>query len=120
MDPDVRKKGINALLGIWSIDTHTTHIVTTQFDKYDVHFTGKVTTRDAPGGMHDLIYTQLSVKNTCMRPIVHQILDRELTLLSEIALKIELLGIPMRCIKQCRVDSLLVQPGKREVKQLLE
>ena len=55
---DFRKKAINALLGIWSIDKRGTHIVTTQFDKYDVLYNGQITTRDAPGGMFDLIYAQ--------------------------------------------------------------
>ena len=77
-------------------------------------------TREAPGGMYDIIYQQETVTTTSMRPVVHQILDRELTLLAEMALKIELLGVPQRCIKQARVDSLLVQPGKRKVKNTLE
>lgn len=39
--------------------------------------------------MYDIIYQQETMTTTSMRPRVQQILDRELTLLAEIYLKIE-------------------------------
>ena len=61
MDPLYRKKAINSLLGVWSVDEHYTHVVTTQMDKEALNYTGKVITREAPCGLYDVIYRQDNV-----------------------------------------------------------
>ena len=76
--------------------------------------------RDAPGGMRDVVYRQETMVTSSMRPIVHQVWDRELTLLAEMAYAIDQLGIPRRAIKQARVDSLLLQPGTRKMQQAID
>ena len=114
------KSSYRFLIGLWNIDKHYSHIVSTQHDTLaEVHYTGRVMARGAPNGLHDVIYQQESMANTSMCAIVRQILDRELTLIAEIAFKLQLLCVPQRSIKQGRVDSLLVQPGKRKMKAVI-
>ena len=97
------------------MDRHYTYTVVTQYNSYSSPFDGKVIVRDAPGGMHDIIYRQETPTSSSMRPIVHQVLDRELLLLAQMR---DLLNfIPHRCIKQIRVDSLLAQSGERNIKE---
>jgi len=61
MDPLYRKKAINSLLGVWSVDGHYTHVVTTQQDKEALNYQGKVIVRELPCGLYDVIYRQENV-----------------------------------------------------------
>ena len=79
----------------------------------------KVLIRPAPGGMKDICYRQELLGCSSMRPIVHQVLDREKTLLAELRCTLYKLGCVPRHIKQLRVDSLTVQPGRRLSKAVL-
>ena len=88
------------MLGVWSAYDNFVYVVTTPHDKEALNYQGKVITREAPCGLYDVIYRQENVTTSSMRPIVHPVLDRELTLLAEIRLQLELQGIPQRCIKQ--------------------
>ena len=54
-----------------------------------------------------------------MRPIVQQVLDREKTLLAELRCALYKLGCVPRHIKQLRVDSMTLQPGRRLSKEVL-
>ena len=76
MSPEFAKKAINSLLGIWTVDSHHSYVVATQHDNHAMSHGGKVMTREAPGGMYDIIYQQETMTNKSMRPIVHHILDR--------------------------------------------
>ena len=67
------KPAINGLLGVWSIDTHHSWIVSTQKDEYStLAFDDKLLVRPgAPGGMIDVCYRQQQIVRSSMRPIVH-------------------------------------------------
>ena len=73
MAPEFRKQAVNSLLGIWSVDRHYKHVVSTQQDKESIAFNGQILTREAPGGLHDVIYRQQSITMASMRPIVHML-----------------------------------------------
>ena len=79
----------------------------------------KVLIRPAPGGMKDICYRQELLGCSSMRPIVHQVLDREKTLLAELRCTLYQLGCVPRHIKQLRVDSMTLQPGRRLSKAVL-
>lgn len=86
-------------------------VVTQQHDT-PLSYQGQVLTRDALGGMKGVLYRQETVVTSSM------VLDRHLILIAqmrEIATSI----VPYRSIKQVRVASLLVQPGKRKFDKLL-
>ena len=75
--------------------------------------------RPAPGGMKDICYRQELLGCSSMRPIVQQVLDREKTLLAELRCALYKLGCMPRHIKQLRVDSMTLQPGRRLSKAVL-
>ena len=58
MSPEFAKKAINSLLGIWTVDNNYHYVVATQHDKHAMHHGGEVMTREAPGGMYNIIYQQ--------------------------------------------------------------
>ena len=78
----------------------------------------KVMIRKAPGGV-DVAYRQELLYSSSMRPIVHQVLDREKLLLAELRQALYKLGCVPRHIKQARVDSFTVQPGRKLMPQVL-
>ena len=47
MDPLYRKKAINAMLGVWSVDDHYTHVVATQQDQVALNYQREVICRAA-------------------------------------------------------------------------
>ena len=93
-------------------------MVVTQHNDFSLPYQGQVVTRDAPGGMKDILYRQETIVTSSMRAVVHQVLDRELMLVAQMrALAASI--TPYRSIKQVRVDSLLVHPGKRKIDKVL-
>ena len=82
--PELAKQAVNSLLGLWSLDEHTSWMVSVQADEYLVlPHADKVMVREAPGGV-DVAYRQTLLHCSSMRPIVHQVLDRELTMLGQL------------------------------------
>ena len=72
------------MLGLWSLDEHYSWSVHPQQDEYLVlPHDDKVLVRQAPQGV-DVAYRQTLLYYSSMRPIVHQVLDREKTLLAEL------------------------------------
>ena len=49
IDPELAKKAVNSLLGVWSVDRHYTYVVATQYNSSSFPFDGKVMVRDATG-----------------------------------------------------------------------
>jgi hypothetical protein len=92
---------------VWSVDKHYNYIVSTGRDDWSINYGGRVMTREAPGGGTDVIYRQETMVTSSMRPIVHQILDLELTWLAQC---LELIGkvVSPRSIAQLRVDGIVV------------
>ena len=46
IDPELAKKAVNSLLGVWSVDRHYTYTVVTQYNGYSFPFDGNVIVRD--------------------------------------------------------------------------
>ena len=81
---ELAKQAINGLLGLWGIDQHYSWVISTQADEYfALPHKDKVMIRKAPGGV-DVAYRQELLYCSSMRPIVHQVLDREKLLLAEL------------------------------------
>ena len=66
-----------------------------------------------------MAYRQELLYSSSMRPIVHQVLDREKLLLAELRQALYKLGCLPRHIKQARVDSFTVQPGRKLMRQVM-
>ena len=106
INSELAKKAVNSLLGIWSIDYHYAYMVVTQHNDSSLPYQGQVLTRDAPGGMKDILYRQETIMASSMRAVVHQVLDRELMLVAQMR-DLAASIVPYRSINQVRVDSLL-------------
>ena len=72
-------------------------------------------------GLEQMVLAYEQVKNSCMTPIHMQILDAEqLTLARMRSYLLTDCGLTLRNIKECRVDSCLIQAGNRREEVVLE
>ena len=80
-------------------------------------FAGVRFTREAPGG-YDVLCRQRIASLASYRPLYQAVLDAELTLMAEVALRLRSqFGAKPR---QLRVDGCVVHIGKKHTKRLLE
>ena len=110
-DEAIYKKAVNSMIGCWFIDkTYRYHCETSKDDRRLIGFDGQYAIKEAGCGYVDHIEAVQLVSLTSMSPILRQVLDRELTLLSEM---IHWLELSPRVIKQTRVDSIALQVPKK-------
>ena len=92
-------------------------VFTVQTPDASVQFTGARFTRAAPGG-YDIFCQQRIATLASYRPLYQPVLDAELTLMAEVAMRLrnQFNAKP----RQLRVDGCVVQVSKKQVKRLLE
>ena len=118
-----KKLSINSMIGLWANPTNYVYTCTTEEPGYtDVIFEGVMRTRYIEEfGLEQNIRQYEQVSNSCIVPIHMQILDIEQLLLTRMR---EMLTttcrLTMRNIKECRVDSCLIQSGDTRAGEVLD
>ena len=101
---------MNSWLGALQCEDVRWRVYTAGAD-FAVPFTGRVLTREAPGG-YDYCCEQRVATLHSFRPIWQAVLDRELCEMALVAQRLRDYG--PRCIKQLRVDGIVCQIPRKE------
>ena len=121
--PNNKKLAINSMIGLWANPNNYIYSCTTEEPGFtDTLFEGIKRTRVIEEfGLEQVIRQYEQVSNACMVPIHMQILDAEQLLLARMRTVLTTdCGLTLRNIKECRVDSCLIQAGNRREEVILE
>jgi len=110
---DLRKLSVNSMIGLWAAPRQYTYMTKTHEGLDDICFEGaKVRRGLAEFALEEVVLRFEQVSNTSMSTLHRQIIDAEALLLARVASYMRF-TLTARCIKECRVDSVLFQGGRK-------
>ena len=114
-DPDLRKRSINTMVGVWAINRDESFSVVTSASPTDgLHCWMKRPVGDSD--LVDYIFRSTLRDNTSMRAIHDQILQTEAVRMAQLLFLVQKCGIAQKSITDVKTDALIVQVAHKKRK----
>ena len=120
--PDEKKLSINSMLGLWANPKQYSFLVKTH-EPYmdDAVFEGvKVRRLLKEFALEEVVMRFEQVSNSTMSTIHRQVIDAEQVILAKMRRELMKCGLSFRELKEVRVDSCLIEVGKRKAEAVMQ
>ena len=113
VETHLAKDGINAMMGLWANPRQFSYQAKTHEGFDDVLFEGAKAERVLEEfGLKEVVMRFEQITNQTMSLLHRQILDAEALLMARLGAELRT-TINARCLKECRVDSIVISAGRK-------